>query len=314
MLQTGLLDALEVHDLLLIEDNPDDVLILELLLSELPGVPIVVRRAASAAEGIALALAAAPEVILTDLSLPDATGLDIISRLRVAVPQVPVVVLTGSHDTTLGVAAVRSGAQDFLVKGETDVNALGRSLRHAVERHRLLQELNALRALEVHRATHDLLTGLPNRSLFLDRLDHLLARARRREEPFAVAYLDLDGFKAVNDRLGHQAGDAALMQVANRFADRVRKSDTLARLGGDEFVVLFEGLGDRATVLALVEGIRGTLAVPIPIGDAHALLGVSVGVALYPEDGTDAATLVGAADAAMYRDKATRQGALCGRP
>jgi diguanylate cyclase (GGDEF)-like protein len=306
MTQTRLLDPPLIRDLLLIEDNPDHALILQILLRSLPGDPITLRLAASAAEGIALALAAPPEVILTDLSLPDASRLDVVYRLRAALPQVPVVVLTGIDDTALGVAAMRAGAQDYLVKGEADVAAVSRSLHLAVERHRLLLEVDAFRVRESHRATHDSLTGLPNRALFLDRLEHLLARAGRRREPFAVAYLDLDGFKLVNDRLGHQAGDAVLAEVAARFAGRVRTSDTLARLGGDEFGLLFERQGDGATILTLIAEIRSTLVTAIPVEAGTAQVGVSVGVALFPEEGTNAAVLLAAADRAMFADKAVR--------
>ncbi len=288
---------------LVVEDNPDDALLLSVLLEELPREPYQLMRASHLANAIDLAGTTRPEVILLDLNLPDATGLEPLTRLREAYPDIPIVVLTGSDDPRLAMAALRAGAQDYLVKGRVDSWTLARTLRHSLERHRLLGELESARRREAHRATHDPLTGLPNRTLYFDRLSHAIAQATRRRERLAVLYLDLDGFKPVNDGFGHATGDEVLVQVAARLATGVRRSDTLARLGGDEFAVLFERIPERGVAESLALALRTLFNEPIEVGSNRFQIGVSAGLSMFPEDGHDADSLVRIADGAMYREK-----------
>ncbi len=155
-----------------------------------------------------------------------------------------------------------------------------------------------------HMAQHDLLTGLPNRALFSDRLNQELARAKRQQGRFAMAFLDLDHFKPINDNFGHDVGDQVLRQVAKRLQDCVRAADTVGRIGGDEFVMLLAQLSNSDAILALTEKIRECLRQPFFV-DGHELpISCCIGVAVYPEDGTDAVTLTKGADDAMYRAKA----------
>lgn len=154
-----------------------------------------------------------------------------------------------------------------------------------------------------HMAQHDPLTNLPNRALFNDRLNQELARATRRHGRFAMLFLDLDHFKPVNDNFGHAVGDQVLRQAAMRLRNSVRAADTVGRIGGDEFVVLMAQLSDSDSILALAEKLREALRQPFVI-DGHELsISCSIGVAVYPEDGTDAMTLTKGADDAMYRAK-----------
>ncbi|THG71181.1 diguanylate cyclase [Pseudomonas sp. A-1] len=152
-------------------------------------------------------------------------------------------------------------------------------------------------------AYHDRLTGLPNRSLVRDRLTQALRQARRQGSLLAVLFLDLDRFKPVNDTFGHAVGDLLLRAVAERLAQTVRDSDTVARLGGDEFLIVLEDLDDVAMAERIAGRLVEALQQPFPI-DGHVLhIGTSIGIALYPDDGSDAAELVRKADAAMYRAK-----------
>ena len=297
------MDEVRPIDLLLIEDNPDDVLLLQLLLSERPEDHFVVRHAGTLGQALEVASQTEPAVALVDLGLPDANGLDVVAGLRAALPHLPLVILTGSGDEALGRAAVRTGAQDFLVKGQVDAATLSRALLHACERQRLVRELEEARTQANHRATHDALTGLPNRTLFFDRLSHLVARAGREVERFAVAYLDLDEFKPINDTFGHATGDQVLIQTGIRLHEGLRRSDTVARLGGDEFGVLLERVADRPMAESVVETLRRAVGQPIEIEERVVRIGFSAGIALFPEDGQDAQTLMDAADAAMYRLK-----------
>jgi diguanylate cyclase (GGDEF)-like protein len=151
-------------------------------------------------------------------------------------------------------------------------------------------------------AHHDGLTGLPNRTLFNDRLQQAIALARRDSRSFALLYLDLNRFKQVNDTQGHAAGDELLMQVAARILQQVRESDTVARIGGDEFTVILHGTGKREEAEIVCRKIVGAIEMPFRIDSnkQQASIGVSIGIALYPADAQDAEALVKAADAAMY--------------
>ena len=153
-----------------------------------------------------------------------------------------------------------------------------------------------------HLATHDALTGLPNRNLLSDRLIHAIDSARRHRSEIALCFIDLDHFKTINDSLGHDVGDEVLCMAARRIGDSVRSADTLARLGGDEFVLLLENTS-RHECLQTVERIRKALAQDMPFQGRLLTTGATVGIAMYPGDASDAATLLRNADAAMYRAK-----------
>jgi diguanylate cyclase (GGDEF)-like protein len=162
-----------------------------------------------------------------------------------------------------------------------------------------------------HRARHDGLTGLSNRTGLIDAVEVKLAAARHNGEALALLFLDLDGFKAVNDTYGHAAGDRLLTMVADRLRRMLLASDVAARIGGDEFVVLAEGLTpERAT--ALGEHLIAAVATSYDLGDGiSATVGVSVGIAMAPEHGTDFADLLAVADAALYEAKSSGKSRCC---
>jgi diguanylate cyclase (GGDEF)-like protein/PAS domain S-box-containing protein len=159
-----------------------------------------------------------------------------------------------------------------------------------------------------YRATRDVLTGLANRALFLDQLERALARVERRPWLVALLFLDLDGFKPVNDRLGHEAGDELLRVVAGRLRDAMRPSDTVARFGGDEFAMLCEDLADEDDACALAERVGVVIAEPVQIEGATVAVTASIGVALARGPGTDPGTLLRTADQAMYQAKERGKG------
>ena len=167
----------------------------------------------------------------------------------------------------------------------------------AIERSRLKAEL--LRA-----ARYDELTGLPNRRLFHDRIDTALARSRRKHGRMALLYIDIDDFKAVNDSLGHDAGDLLLQEIARRLERCVRKADTVARLGGDEFVVILEDIHGPDDATAVADKIHHSLLQPATIAGHLLHTQASIGIALHPGDGDDADSLIRHADQRMYRRKA----------
>jgi len=165
-------------------------------------------------------------------------------------------------------------------------------------------ERSQAQARLAHQAAHDALTGLPNRVFFLDRAGHALDRTRRSHSSVAVLFCDLDGFKVVNDSLGHDAGDRLLGELARRMQEVVRPGDTVARFGGDEFTVLCESIADEADALAIAERVGRVAATPFALGDAEVLVTMSIGIALGSDARVRPEALIENADVAMYRAKA----------
>jgi diguanylate cyclase (GGDEF)-like protein len=298
----------EAVRVLLVEDNPGDRRLVKEMLREAGDGTVLTAcdRLAAAEEPVARGLA---DLVLLDLSLPDSDGLDGLKRLRAVAPEVPVVVLSGLADERIALEAVQAGAQDYLVKGEVEPATLSRAMRYALERQRAERRLARL-------ALRDALTGLPNRVLLADRLEQALARASRSssDEPpdgrgnLVLMFVDLDGFKGVNDRLGHHAGDELLIQVGRRLRAELRGADTVARLGGDEFTVLCEGVADDGAAMALAARLGTELAKPYLLEDGRADVSAAVGVAVARPGREDAAGLLRRADAAMYAAKRAGRG------
>ena len=170
-----------------------------------------------------------------------------------------------------------------------------------------LSESRAEAEVSRHSALHDALTGLPNLTLFHDRLSTALAQAERHAWRLAVMFIDLDAFKKINDTLGHDVGDRVLAAVGRRLEAMVRGGDTVSRRSGDEFLFLMVEAKDASNVDALATRIARTLAEPYDIDGVPITLGASVGVARYPEDGRDGHQLLARADAAMYAAKKAKQ-------
>jgi diguanylate cyclase (GGDEF)-like protein len=298
----------EAVRVLLVEDNPGDRRLVAEMLNDAGGGAVLTsaERLADAEEPITRGLA---DLVLLDLSLPDSEGLDGLRRLRTAAPEVPVVVLSGLNDEQVALEAMQAGAQDYLMKGEVDGPSLTRAMRFAVERQRAERQLARL-------ALRDALTGLPNRVLFADRLEHALARDARLAAVqsdhgggrLVLMFVDLDGFKGVNDRLGHHAGDELLIEVGHRLQEQLRGADTVARLGGDEFTVLCEAVATDADAMALAARLGTAINRPYELGDATATVSAAIGVAVARPGEEDAAALLRRADAAMYDAKRDGQG------
>ncbi|MGB2639164.1 MAG: diguanylate cyclase, partial [Candidatus Acidiferrum sp.] len=367
------------------------------------------------------------DIILLDLGLPDAQGLEALRRARAVAPRVPLVVLTGLDDETLATQALQQGAQDYLIKGQIETRSLLRALRYAIERKGMeealfvvkeraqvtlncigdavvctdidgnitflnlvaekmmgwsweeaagrpmdevfriqdaatresapnpmavalaldktvhlpsncilirrdgfetpiedsvapihdregkatgavvvFRDVSAARAMAVqmtHSAQHDFLTGLPNRMLLNDRVSQAIGAAARHGKKVAVLFLDLDGFKHINDSLGHPIGDKLLQSVAKRLLSCVRSSDTVSRQGGDEFVVLLSEMEHQEDAAIAARRMLQSVAEAHSI-DLHDLrVTTSIGLSVFPDDGLNAETLIKNADTAMYQAK-----------
>lgn len=190
------------------------------------------------------------------------------------------------------------------MRAEAEMIALNQDLERRVEQR--TEELEqAYRKIE-RQALYDPLTSLPNRTLFQAHLAETIEEGRRSGRGFALAILDFNGFKEINDTLGHHAGDLALQQIATRLRSAVDPSATVARLGGDEFALLLPGAGDRASATRAFDEVPAVFEQPVRIGVRTVSVGASIGVVRYPEDGTDPSLLMRRADAAMYSAKRRR--------
>jgi diguanylate cyclase (GGDEF)-like protein/PAS domain S-box-containing protein len=417
----------KIIKVLLVEDNARDARLLREMLNESSSSRYDLTHRESMKEALDFLLENLTDLILLDLGLPDAQGLDAVHRARAATPRAPLVVLTCLDDEFVAAQALQAGAQDYLIKGQIEAPSLLRSLRYAIER-KVLEEalfvekeraqvtLNSIgdavvstdiagnitflnlvaekmtgwsrqeaagrplaevfRILDAasratisnplelaigqnrtvhlasncilirrdgfefpiedsvapiharegqatgavivfrdvsaahamvlqmaHSAQHDFLTGLPNRMLLSDRITQAIMLARRYGRRVAILFLDLDGFKHINDSLGHPIGDKLLQSVGNRLVDCVRGSDTVSRQGGDEFVVLLSQVEHSEDAAVAARKMLQAVAVAHPIGLHDLHITASIGVSAYPEDGMDAETLIKNADTAMYQAK-----------
>ncbi|GAV20277.1 cyclic di-GMP phosphodiesterase Gmr [Mariprofundus micogutta] len=160
-------------------------------------------------------------------------------------------------------------------------------------------------------ANHDSLTNLPNRKLFIDRIEHALPMAKRAKHTVALLFVDIDGFKPVNDMHGHAVGDSLLKAIAVRLRECVRESDTVARIGGDEFTILMEGVDDISHVMPIAEKVLNSMKRPFDVDEVHCRIGASIGISLYPEHADNLNDLVKRADGAMYQAKKLGRNRVC---
>jgi diguanylate cyclase (GGDEF)-like protein len=284
---------------LLIEDSEDDALlaVLELLRA---GYVITSRRVETAA-GLVDALEHERwDLAIADFSMPQFSGTKALAILRQYDAEMPFVFVSGTIAEDAAVAAMKVGAQDYVMKGSLKrlVPAVERELREVEVRRSRRRAEERL----AHLAYHDALTDLPNRALLHDRLTQAMLGYHREGQPLALMVLDLDNFKAINDSLGHQAGDRVLQQVALRLRAALRDTDTVARLGSDEFALLLPHT-DLAGAEAAADKILQRLTAPYVLDDRSLVVAASLGLAIFPQHSTVADTLLQQADIAMYAAK-----------
>ncbi|MBB6187441.1 diguanylate cyclase [Rhodanobacter sp. MP7CTX1] len=295
-------------------------------------------EATSGNQALALCLDHQFALILLDVNMPDMDGFEVAALLGETeqLRETPIIFVTAAYADDLNkLKGYRSGAVDYIAKPINDVilqskvrvflelHAARAELQQAMaalsERNRQLTveiaERERVEALVRHQASHDTLTGLPNRMLFRDRLYGAIQRAHRHHGLFALACIDIDGFKNVNDTHGHAAGDALLQQIAARLSAQLRGNDTVARLGGDEFALILEEINDQPLALQLCQKLCALLGEPYSLVvngcSIEVRIGASIGVAPYvPSDRPDVEELlIHAADRAMYEAK--RSGKNC---
>ncbi len=291
---------------LLIEEHPVIAKHIAAFVSDAPNAPVSISHVTTLHDACSMLASQVFDAVMVDLALPDGAPLEALSHLRHVAPDVPVIVLHDHCDESFALEAVRRGAQDCLTVTDLNATLITRAVRYAIERHRFEARLEAL-------AKRDELTGLANRTLFFDRLYHALDRAQRYNTKVGVLFLDVDRLKSVNDGLGHAAGDVLLRRVARRIEDALRCSDTVAvldsaapttaRLGGDEFAVVLEDIVDVEGVQAVADRLSRALQRPVTLAGQSFVVTASIGIAVYPDQGTTSEELMRHADGAMYQVK-----------
>jgi diguanylate cyclase (GGDEF)-like protein len=315
--------------ILVVDDTAANLVAMRRLLAH-SGAQLIEARSGN--EALALCLDHQFALILLDVNMPDMDGFEVAALLGEAeqLRETPIIFVTAAYADDLNrLKGYRSGAVDYIAKPINDVilqskvrvflelyavrAKLQQTLADLAERNQQLTREMAERELAEatvrHQASHDILTGLPNRMLFRDRLQGAIQRAHRHHGHFALAFIDIDGFKGVNDEHGHPAGDALLQDIAARLSVQLRANDTVARLGGDEFALILEDIDDPQQALQLCRKLCAALGetYPLRVGDVpvEVRISASIGIAPYvPVEHPDAEEqLIQAADRAMYTAK-----------
>jgi len=302
------LSADEPEDLHLIEDTPqvlvvdDDRSTRSTLRHTLQRDGFRVEEASDGQQALAMLTRFQPDVILMDAMMPVMDGFIACAKMQ-ELPNgadIPVLMITALQDNSSVERAFAAGASDYIPK-PIHYAVLSQRVRRIIEANRAEKRIR-------HLAYNDVLTNLPNRTLFFELLAKSIEHAGSAGQQVAVLFMDLDRFKYVNDNLGHTIGDRLLQAVAQRVRQTVRAADSVARLGGDEFTVVLNELDSPAAAATAAHNIVRALSAPFPIDGHDIFVTASVGIAMFPHDGNDVATLVKHADSAMYRAKRTNTG------
>ncbi len=289
---------------LLVDGNDNDVSLIEAMLYKAQYSDLQLTRVGSLSEALGALDENLFNIVLTELSLPDSHGFGTFACLQEQASDLPIIVLSNNEDEGLAARAIKHGAQDYLIKGHFNDDSLVRAIRHSIERQRITVEMQSAWGGEQHLAYHDVLTNLPNRLLFCDRLSQALAHAKRYNGLLAVLFLDLDDFKKIINTLGHSAAEKLLQMLATRLRSNIRASDTIARVGGDEFSILLKGIKSVDDLARTAQKISQLIAEPFLVDETTVRLTCSLGASLFPHDGNSVETLIKKADFAMYRVKA----------
>ena len=243
-------------------------------------------------------------VIVADLLMPGIDGVKLLREALRISPDTTRIMLTGQAGLKDAVAAVNDGRVFRFLLKPCPAETLREAVEDGIRVSREVHEREVREREHYYLATHDALTGLPNRQLFEDRLEQGLASARRNGGQLAVLFLDLDGFKPINDTYGHDSGDALLQAVATRLRGCLREMDVVARIGGDEFAILGLGLHGVNDARIIADKVVRAVAHPFVFPEGQTcMVGTSVGISLYPDHAKEGAELISHADKAMYRAK-----------
>lgn len=292
--------------ILVIDDDDVDREKIRRLLGKV-GLPVEIQEAASAKEARQCLSAAFFDCVILDYQLSDAMGTDLLLEIKAHRSEpCPVIMVTGQGDERIPLEAMREGIYEYFSKNYLKVHHLSAALEGGLRWAELAKRLAETQDHLEHLYLYDDLTQLPNRNLFFDRLDQSLLTGERNFVPFVLLIIDLDLFQAVNDSLGHDAGNLVLSSVAKRLKESVRKSDTVARIEGDAFACLLPGASQPDEVRIITDKITHCMREPIIINEHAVMVDISIGAAQFPLHGRDRLSLLSKADQAMYLAKVAR--------
>ena len=297
-----MIPADEIHQAkILVVDDCEDNLFMQIEILKMAGYSQV-SSCSESGEVLDLHIKNAYDLILLDMHMPGINGLEVMARLREVEKDsyLPVLAITG--DRGFKIAALEAGARDFLTK-PYDMTEFQMRVHNMLEVRLLYKTVAEQGRMQKEMALHDVLTGLPNRRLLVDRVEKAMQHASRGHNMMAVMYLDLDGFKAVNDTHGHHTGDELLKMVSDRLLRATRKEDTVARIGGDEFVAVLSDIAHVDDVIRPASKVLRFLSSPFDIDELSVKVSASIGIAFYPGDGQDVESLISHADKALYDAK-----------
>lgn len=314
---------------LLVEDNITNLRILTGIINKLDCEVLVAKSGHEAIEHINDHVFA---LILLDVQLPDMDGFEVAQNLSMdsRKRETPLIFISATFtDDMSRLNGYKLGAVDYMTKPVdpfvlkskvqvfldlyqarlTQMRLLRLVHKHNAQLENEVKEREQAEERARHQATHDPLTDLPNRILFMDRLETAIKRAERSQGKMGLLYIDIDRFKPVNDTYGHHAGDELLIAISKRLKDSLRTSDTIARLGGDEFAVVLEQISSKDDAEQIIQKLQDSLELPFLLqstesGEATMVdIGASMGFAIFPEDASDEESLIRHADKAMYAVK-----------
>ncbi len=289
----------QTNILLVVDDSASDRELFCQLISRSRSSAFQILQASSCEQALTMLEDIVPVCCLVDYQLPADNGLDFLKAIRrmECGDSVPVVIMTGEGDEKVAVEMMRNGAQDYLVKNEMTAENLIHSITNAIHTCELQNKLR-------HLAHYDNLTGLLNRSLFMDRLQSTIDHCDRYSHSCSLLYIDVDNFKLINDQYGHDAGDVLLKAVGERIKKNCRATDSAARFGGDEFVILLDRI-DEINTDATAEKILRKVSEPVFLESHSIHVSLSIGIAHYPDTAASIHELLKQSDEAMYRAKKT---------
>jgi diguanylate cyclase (GGDEF)-like protein len=295
----------EAIRLLIVDDSADDREIYARLLKKSLRATYSITMADTGIGGLEALRAEPPDCIVLDFNLPDMDGLEFLAKLGSGQDGLPtgVVLVTGQGSEKVAVQTLKLGVHDYLVKGEINGEKLTAAILNAVEKVASRRRAAVDRRELERMALFDPLTGLGNRNLFHARLEHAVALVRRRGDSACLHIMDLDGFKAVNDTLGHHIGDEVLRVIGQRLGSVGRNADTIVRLGGDEFAYLMETGATREGAMLVANKVIQLVRQPIVTRAQVFCIGISIGIAMFGGANAEVDTIVRQADAAMYQAK-----------
>ncbi len=286
-------------EVLMVEDDPDDFYLLSRMLQTDKKRRYNITHVCNLEECLETLRSSQFSIMLLDLCLMDSQGMNTLKTVISSGVSIPIIVLTGIDNQDLGEYAIKLGAEDYLPKSEVSPFMISRSVNFAIERHRLLSKLR-------RQATKDPLTNLYNRAVLFEKLNFLIDHMERNNTHLAAAMIDLDGFKKINDSMGHRVGDDVIMQAANRLRHGLRRSDIAARYGGDEFILLLTNYHSLESVMEVLDKKHKNLCKPMTVyhkGTYQRVeVGASIGIAEW-HHGMTASELLSRADQAMYKGK-----------